>query len=191
MSRTWQRLIKRWRQARAAEQGTAAVEFALILPLMVLVYVGSVEGSALISMDRRVQLVAGALGDLVARADTSLPADTLTDYFQASGGIMTPYPVQKLSQVVTQVEVLSDGSAKVVWSRQYVDGKHDAGTQYLKDAAYELPDEMTNVARGNFVIVAETTYSYLPLYGIVFEQPVRLHRQNFFMPRFGNPITVN
>jgi Flp pilus assembly protein TadG len=191
MTRLWRNLVKRWRRLSIAEEGTAAVEFALILPLMLLVYVGSVEASALISMDRRVQSVAGALGDLVARTDANLPADMLTDYFQAAGGIMTPYPVNTLRQVVTQIEVLNDGTAKVIWSRQYVNGVHGAGTQYLKDASYTLPDEMTAIARGNFVIVAETTYSYLPLYGIVFEQPIRLHRQNFFLPRFGDSITVN
>lgn len=187
----WQKLVQRLRQLRVAEAGTAAVEFALILPIMLLIYVGSVEASALISVDRRVQSVAGTLGDLVARADTTISANSLRDYFRAAGGIMTPYPADQLRQVVTQVRVQQDGTTTVVWSRQYVNGVYATGTEYLPNASYTLPEAMKTIARGSFVIVAETTYSYLPLYGIVIEQPIRLHRENFFMPRFGSGITVN
>ncbi|WP_332701575.1 TadE/TadG family type IV pilus assembly protein [Devosia sp.] len=187
----WRRLVQRLRQLRLVEEGTAAVEFALILPIMLLVYIGSVEASALISMDRRVQSVAGTLGDLVARADTTISAAALTDYFRAAEGIMTPYPADGLRQVVTQVAVDDAGNATVVWSRQYVDGEYGVGTERLLGDPYELADAMDTIARGNFVIVAEATNSYLPMYGFVFEQPIRLYRENFFVPRFGGSITVN
>lgn len=190
MTRPWRQLLGR---LRAADDGAAAVEFALILPIMLFVYVGTLEAGSLISMDRRVQSVAGALGDLVARSDTTIPAATLTDYFQAAGGIMTPYSPSTLSQTVTQVRVNADGTT-VVWSWQYAGNQLTAGSHATGDD-YPLPEAMINVARDGsrdtFVIVAETRYSYLPLYGIVFDKPIELHRQNFFMPRFGGDITVN
>lgn len=186
-----------WRQwlghLRAADGGTAAVEFALILPIMLMVYVGTLEAGSLISMDRRLQSVAGAVGDLVARSDTTIPTATLTDYFQAASGIMTPFSPTGLSQTITQVRVNTDG-AHVVWSWQYANDQLTAG-RHIKDADYPLPDAMLNVAldesEDTFVIVAETRYSYLPLYGIIFDKPIVLHRDNFFMPRFGGDITVN
>jgi Flp pilus assembly protein TadG len=188
----WHTFIQRLRQLRLVEQGTAAVEFALILPIMLLVYIGSVEASALISVDRRVQSVAGTLGDLVARTNATIPAAALTDYFRAAGGIMTPYPADDLRQVVTQVAVANDGTtAVVVWSKQYVNGAYGTGTDHLPGDTYPLPDAMKTIAAGNSVIVAEATYSYLPLYGIVIEQPILLSRENFFVPRFGGSITVN
>jgi Flp pilus assembly protein TadG len=183
--------VQRLRRMRLAEEGAAAVEFALILPIMLLVYIGSVEASALISMDRRVQSVAGTLGDLVARSDKNISAATLTDYFRAARGIMTPYSADDLRQVVTQVEVDDDGTATVVWSRQYVDGAYGVGTDHLPGDTYELAEAMETIAAGNFVIVAEATHSYLPMYGIIFEQPIQLYRENFFMPRFGGGISVN
>lgn len=191
MRMAWHGLVQRLRLLRVAEAGTAAVEFALILPIMLLVYIGSVEASAVISMDRRVQSVAGTLGDLVARADTNISAATLTDYFRAAGGIMTPYPADGLGQVVTQLEVDDDGTATVVWSRQYVDGDYGVGTDYLPGDTYELAEAMQTIAAGNFLIVAEATNTYLPMYGFAFDQPIRLYRENFFMPRFGGSITVN
>lgn len=191
MRMAWHGLVQHLRLLRVAEAGTAAVEFALILPIMLLVYIGSVEASAVISMDRRVQSVAGTLGDLVARADTNISAATLTDYFRAAGGIMTPYPADGLGQVVTQLEVDDDGTATVVWSRQYVEGTYGVGTDYLPGDTYELAEAMQTIAAGNFLIVAEATNTYLPMYGFAFDQPIRLYRENFFMPRFGGSISVN
>jgi Flp pilus assembly protein TadG len=175
---------------RLAQGGAAVVEFALIMPLMLLLYIGSVEASALISMDRRVQSVAGAVGDLVARHNGSIDAVTLKDYFRASGGIMTPYPPAGLKQVVTQVKVEKNGTAKVVWSRQFINGVCGKGTDHAENTTFDLPQPMVDVARENHVIVAEASFSYLPMYGIIYQQPIQLHRENYFMPRFGGTITA-
>ena len=175
---------------RRSEGAAAVVEFALVLPIMLLVYIGTVEASALIAMDRKVQSVAGALGDLVARSNETMTSAALTDYFQAASGIMTPYSAETLEQVVTQVNVAADGTTTVDWSREFHDGTMTVGTQYVEDAEFTLPAAMVNISLGQSVIVSETTYSYLPLYGIVLDQPVRLHRESFYLPRFGTGITL-
>lgn len=181
-------LARRIRQFRLAEAGTAAVEFALILPVMLFVYVGMVEASALISMDRKVQSVSGAVGDLVARSQKQITASELLDYVRVAGGIMTPYDPAPLEQIVTQVQVLATGVTSVDWSKRYVNqilqstGAHDQGDEY------PLPQDIIDIALGEYVIVAESRYSYLPLYGIVFDQPVNLYRENFYLPRFDERI---
>lgn len=121
-------LVDRLRKFRIVEQGAAAVEFALILPIMLVLYIGSVEASALISMDRRVQQIAGTLGDLVARNDTTISAAVLQDYFKAAGGLMTPYQTTDLRQVVSQIQVNADGTTKVIWSKQYLNGNYGQAT---------------------------------------------------------------
>lgn len=194
MMAAMQALLARLRRLALVEDGVAAVEFALILPIMLLVYIGSVEASLAITMDRKVQLVAGALGDLVARSDTTIAAGTLEDYFQAAGGIMTPYPVGNLKQVVTQVLVSDDGSsATVVWSREYnySDEEVIVGTDHPQDSSFELPVAMRAIAPGGYVIVAESSYEHTPLSGFVFNQPITLYRENFLLPRFGGSITVD
>lgn len=192
MRALWSRVMGRLQAFRLVDDGVAAVEFALILPFMLVLYIGSVEASMLISMDRRVQSVAGSLGDLVARSNKTLTATTMTDYFKAARGMMTPYPTDALEQVVTQVKVANDGSgAVVVWSKQYINGVYADGTSHAVDSELNLPDDMLDVAKGNYVIVSEVSLSYLPLYGIVLQQPISLYRENYFMPRFGGTISVN
>ena len=178
------------RRFRAADAGVAAVEFALILPIMLLIYIGIVEASALISMDRKVQSVSGAVGDLVARSDGVIATTTLNDYVKIAGAIMTPYSPEGLVQIVSQVEVKLDGSTRIDWSERYVNQLRQSTGAHKKDAAYKLPKEIIDIAKGNWVIVAESGYSYRPLYGIVFEQSVNLYRENFYLPRFGERIKL-
>ncbi|WP_297106821.1 TadE/TadG family type IV pilus assembly protein [uncultured Devosia sp.] len=184
--------LKRWLQRLIrTERGVAAVEFALILPIMVLTYVGTLEASTLITMDRKVQSVAGAMGDLVARVDGSVTASQMQDFFRASSGIMTPYSSSAVQQVVTAVRVNNDRSTTVLWSRKYEGGVYSSSTPHAVGAAFApLPEEMINIALGQTVIAAEAHYSYTPLLGVIFDRPVHLYRSSFFMPRFGAPVGI-
>ena len=46
----------------------AAVEFSLILPIMVVLWIGGVEVTSALSVDRRLNNLASSIGDLVARS---------------------------------------------------------------------------------------------------------------------------
>jgi hypothetical protein len=59
-----------------------------------------------------------------------------------------------------------------------------------KDSTYNLPEAVTDIARDQYVIVAETRLPYLPLYGIIYKAPVMLNRANFYLPRFGGRIEL-
>ena len=185
-------LIRWAARFRTAETGVAAVEFALILPIMLWVYIGMVEASALISMDRKVQTISGAVGDLVAREDGEITSAMLADYVKVASGIMTPYPVAPLEQIITQVEVDADGVTRVDWSKRYLgETLQSTGAREVGEEYEGLPEEIINIALEQYVIVAESRYSYLPLYGIVFNQPVNLYRENFYLPRFGEQIVLD
>lgn len=185
---TMQRWIGRFARERS---GVAAVEFALILPIMLLLYIGMMEGSTLIAMDRKVQSVSGAVGDLVSRSDGEISQSTLEDYVRVAGGMMTPYPVAPLEQIVSQVYVDPAGKAWVDWSKRFVNQALVSTGQHLVGTPYTLPADVVSISKGLYVIVAESQYSYPPLYGIVFKDKVTLYRQNFFIPRFRERIALN
>jgi Flp pilus assembly protein TadG len=177
---------------RDTEAGVAAVEFALILPIMIFVYIGSVEASALITVDRKVQNVSGAVGDLVARSKEKLTSADLQDYVRAAGGIMSPYGATQLRQVITQVRVSADGlTATVVWSRGYEHETAKPALARAENSSYSLPAAIRSIAKNQYVIVAETSYSYRPLFGIVINRDIPLYRENFYLPRFGGQIALN
>jgi Flp pilus assembly protein TadG len=175
---------------RIAQTGAAAVEFALILPAMLFLYVGANEASMLISMDRKVQLISGAVGDLVARTDADISSGDLQNYVDVAGGIISPYVVENMVQIVSQVKV-ENGKGRVVWSRGFDDQEPNPKLNRADGAEYVLPEAVTKIAEGDYVIVAETRLPYTPLYGIVYTSPVTLYRENFFMPRFGGEIKLD
>jgi Flp pilus assembly protein TadG len=179
------------RRLIGADQGVAAVEFALVLPIMLFVYLGTLEASTLISMDRKVQSVAGAVGDLVARANGMITSSELQDYFQAASGIMIPYSADEVAQIVTAIQVSSDGTTSVVWTRKLEGGEYTSVTPYTVGGAYPLPEAMTNIARGQMVIAAEASYTARPLVGVIFDVPVNLYRASYFLSRFGVPIGIS
>lgn len=185
------RIVQALKSFGLAERGVAVVEFALILPIMLLVYLGSVEAGALISTDRKVQAVAGAIGDLVARADKSLTTAQMQDYFRAASGIMTPYSPDPVLQMVTVIAVDDSGGTKVLWSRQFQNQTYSTHTAHAVNASYPLPKEMIAISKGRTVIAAEASYAYVPLFGLIFNQPINLSRSSFYQPRSGGTITIN
>ncbi len=173
-------------QFRDDAKGVAAVEFALVVPVMLLLYIGSVEASSLISMDRRVQTVAGTMGDLVSRSNLKLAACDLKDYFQASSGIMAPYSTEKLQQIVTSVFVDKDGNTDVKWSETA-----GGATAHPLGKPYDLPKAMTDISKNAYVIVAEATYAYTPITGFIYDKQIQLYRENFYLPRFGGNVDID
>ncbi|WP_267911617.1 TadE/TadG family type IV pilus assembly protein [Devosia rhizoryzae] len=183
-------LVAGLRRLARSQKGAAAVEFALIMPIMLTVYIGSIEASTLIIIDRKVQSVAGAVGDLVARSDKEILTKDLKDYFRAASGIMTPYSSQDVRQVVTAVKVASNGTTSVLWQSKFERGTYTAVRTTALPRTYRLPDEMIAISKGQMVIAAEASYSYTPLYGIVIGQEIDLYRSNFFMTRFEDEIKL-
>lgn len=169
----------------SSRDGVAAVEFAMIMPIMLVIYLGSMEGSALITMDRRVQTISNSVGDLVARGKDKVSTSEIDDYFAVSKIILAPHSTSELVQRVVSVQVDKDGKGVVRWSR-------DSGKKvpYAKGTPFKLPAEITDIAKEGFVIVAEASLPYTPLTGIVFGQKYTLYRENFYMPRFGNEIVL-
>lgn len=185
-------IVQMVRRFLRLESGVAAVEFALIMPIMLSLYLGCSEAAALLTADRKVQSVAGAIGDLTARANETIARAQLEDYFLAATSIMNPYDTADLVQTITAVSVSSIGEATVLWSVRYANGTF-AGTvpEHQVGKPYNLPAEMIDIAKGQTVIAAEAEYSYRPLLGIVFKEQLDLHRSALFMPRFGGAINLS
>ena len=60
-------------------EGVAAVEFAIIVPIMAALFIGAVEMSQAVTANRRVTQVGSSTGDLVARADSNIKDSDVLD----------------------------------------------------------------------------------------------------------------
>lgn len=183
--------LRRWvRTFARSQKGVAAVEFALVVPIMLIIYMGTLEASSLIAMDRKVQSVAGAVGDLVARADKTVSETRIRDYFRAASGIMTPNDANGVEQIVTAVNVSSTGVTSIAWSRGYKNGSYLTTTQRVVGQTFPLPPEMIAISKGRQVIAGEAIQPFRPMLGLVFDHTVNLYRSSFYLPRFEGTITI-
>src|ERR1700745_1665131 len=81
----------RSRRLRRDTSGMAAIEFALLFPLILLVFLGTIGVSDGVAVDRRVTVLTRTLSDLISQASQITPVD-LTNAYTIGSVIMTPYP---------------------------------------------------------------------------------------------------
>jgi Flp pilus assembly protein TadG len=196
ISRALRNIIDTVKRLRRDDEAVAAVEFALIVPFLITLYFGSIEAAALYTVDKRIYSISSTIGDLVAQWDpddgdlTTGTGGTLTDYMNASTGILSPYSTTGLKIVVTLVQVKNDGTTRIRWSKANPAGTAKTGTSY-PELASSSNTQMNTVSRGGCVIAAEVSYSYLPLLGQVFKVALNLKHTNYFLPRFGSSAPID
>jgi Flp pilus assembly protein TadG len=135
----------------------AAVEFAMILPVMLVLFFGTVEFSSGVAIDRKVNLVAHTLSDLTSQSPVTGIVDTeLTNWFNVGTRMMYPYSPTPLNAVISELYVdVNTGIAYVQWSKAFQGAKAwTAGTQ--------LPIPSTLAVKGSYLILSEVKYTYTP-----------------------------
>lgn len=169
MVSSMQKMSLRVRGLLDDRSGLAAVEFAMIFPIMVVMFFGVVELSAAISADRKATLVARTLSDLTSQSVSVTDAD-LTNFGQAAKAIMTPYPPAPLTSSITEVYVDKvSGVARVQWSKGLT--IDTAGNVAIRTTTPRNPGDIVVLpptlvaAKGTFVIWSEVSYKYTPAVG--------------------------
>jgi Flp pilus assembly protein TadG len=160
--------------------GMSAVEFAMLLPLMVTLYLGSVEISQGISVNRKVTLTARALADLTSQPTKITNAD-MTNILNAAAAVMNPFPNGPLKATVTQISIDATGKATVVWSDTLNGTARTAGQVISLPAALAVPNTS--------LIFGEVQYNYKPTIGYVVTGTLTLKDQMYMRPRQSNSIT--
>jgi Flp pilus assembly protein TadG len=105
--------LNRWLRDR---RGSAAVEFAFVAPLMILLYCGLAEVTQALLTDRRVSQVSSAVGDLVAQS-SKLSEDEIDNIFDISTALLRPSPTTELGIRVASVSIDARGVASVQWTQ--------------------------------------------------------------------------
>ena len=161
------------------ERGVSAVEFAMLLPLMLTLYLGAVEVSQAISADRKVTLTARTVADLVSQ-DQSISNSNMTNYLNAATAVMAPYGSANLKVVVSSVYVDANGAAKVQWSDTFNGSARTKGSSVTLPAALNVPKSS--------LIWAEVQYAYTPVIGYVITGALTLKDQIYMRPRQSNCV---
>ena len=141
--------------------GIAAVEFAFVAPVMLIMLLGTIEVSRAISIDRRFGLVTAMVGDLVAREE-DMTAANLTAIYNVVEHVMEPYDSTKLKIAVIPVKAASDDESNTkVYAGTTNRPSYNGMAQQAACASYDLTTGL--VDKGESVIVVESSYDFAPL----------------------------
>ncbi|MEO1659851.1 MAG: TadE/TadG family type IV pilus assembly protein [Pseudomonadota bacterium] len=171
------KLIRARRRFSNANDGISAVEFALIAPLMAIIYCGSIELSFMMTLDRKVTAATATLGDLTARA-SAIDNDDLSDIFQATRMVIQPNDITRAHMRVTSLE--DSGTAtqpEVAWS----DKCGTAFSDLVAGATVTIPDNL--IPSGGTLIMAEIEYPYNSPIGFMFPNEKPLTDTFYLRPR--------
>ena len=161
------------------ERGVSAVEFAMLLPLMLTLYLGAVEVSQGIGADRKVTVTARTICDLVSQVSSIGNAD-MTNALNAASAVMVPYPVANLKVTVSSVKIDAAGKATIDWSDTL------NGTARAKGSTVTLPTAL-NIAN-SYLIWSEVQYTYKPVIGYVVSGTLTLKDQIYMRPRLSDSV---
>jgi Flp pilus assembly protein TadG len=157
-------------------RGLSAVEFALLLPVMLTLFLGGTEVTQGITVKRKTTIVTRALGDLVAQ-DTSITNSEMTTIFQATNSIVAPFSSTNLKVIVSSIAIDANNAAKIVWS----DATNGA-TAHAAGLEITLPEGLNQFPNTTLIWV-ESQYDYTPAIGYVITGLVPLKDHVYLRPR--------
>ncbi|MBL6618120.1 MAG: pilus assembly protein [Alphaproteobacteria bacterium] len=160
----------------------SAVEFALILPVMLLLYLGGVEILEGIAVNRMVALTSATVTNLVSQYTTISAGSQMPDILNASAQVLTPYSSSNAIVIVSLVSIDSTGKATISWSQALHGSARSTGSSITVPAAMDTPNTT--------LIYGETTYSYTPVIDFLKIGTIKLYSSNYMYPRASTTINL-
>ncbi|UVK56952.1 pilus assembly protein [Mesorhizobium sp. AR02] len=141
-------------------RGVAAVEFALIVPILLVMYFMTMEASQAIETSKKVSRIGSMVADLVTQQPTIVKAD-LDAIMKIGTSTIQPYNRSTPNITITAIQVTTDTPPKVnvVWSRKVANGVYSIATAL--PATTTVP--ATLKVAGTFLIRVESNLSYSPI----------------------------
>jgi Flp pilus assembly protein TadG len=189
-------ILRSFRRFRSDKRGVAAIEFALIAPIMIGLYIMLNETASGLRAARKVTMAARVTSDLVTQLTNVANADR-DDVFASLTPVMAPFNASLASIRITSVRFDSNGRGYVDWSEAQGTGltahTRCKTTQPLSSG---VPNPLGTISVPNglwvansSVVLAEVQYAYTPVLGYNITGTIELNDQLFTRPRAGTHVT--
>ena len=198
-------VVARFARALRDRRGVAAVEFALLLPLMLMTYIGASDVTRGVIASRDVDLPSRTISDLVAQQPTSssVPSSKIQTIFAAASAVMVPFNTSTLALTVSAVDITQNSNNTccqplVRWS--YAQGSTMTAPRAcgaLTQVAAGTAPSAINIPSAIFTAntSADVTYTYTPYFSYLPYLQVPswsvIRKTTFMVPRsVSNPVTL-
>lgn len=156
-------------------RGVAALEFALLAPVLILIYFGVVELTQGAMAEQRVAHTASVIGDLAAQSNSLTQAE-VNDILSVGDTIMAPYPTQTLEVRVSSLTANAQGAVTVAWSE-------GAGMTPLSKGSTVSGVPSDVISANGSVIMSQAQYTYTSAFQSVMPKPVVFNETYYLSPR--------
>lgn len=171
------RLSRFWRDRR----GVSAVEFALIVPLLLLFYFGMAELTEAMMAQRRLSHLTASIGDVVAR-DTQFSNARRTDVFAAGKVMMAPFPTSTLRMCIVSVVSNAAGRDVVAWAEP-----SNSPTDCPKvNDVLDIPPAVLPASQS--VIMSKASYEYDSVFKMILPKTMTFRRTFYLRPRLSDQV---
>jgi Flp pilus assembly protein TadG len=182
-----------FRRFVAATRGVAAVEFAMIMPALLLLFLGSYDAGNGIAVYMKVRTATFSLAAITNQYGTGNSAIGSTDMTAITGAtaaVLAPYSSTPTVVIISQIKATSNTNATVSWSYSV------NGTALTQGATFNgLPSNFAENSCGGsypcYAIYAQVSYTYTPMFGSFMTGPITLSDSLFTTPRVSTCVQYN
>lgn len=168
-------------------RGVSAIEFALLAPIMIGLYLGCTEISDGVAVDRKVSLTAATLANLATSCTSSSSAaggcannnfstTDMNNMLDASSAIIAPYSAANLKMTLSCINIDANKVATVKWTAVRNGGT--GGTMSIPPALLDVPGQL---------IYSDVSYAYTPIVGYTITGTLTLSDHMYMAPRVDAP----
>jgi Flp pilus assembly protein TadG len=163
---------------RAEQGGVVAIEFALIAPLMLVLYFGLAEATLALMAEKRASHLAATIADLVAQ-EPETDVATLGGLVEAAPAIMRPFAADTSTLQVRVSSLAADGEGVVTVAWSYAStglSRREPDTEVT-----DMPEDLLEAGEG--LVMAEVLYEHRPLTGMVVRNTLEFNERFYLRPR--------
>ncbi|MBV9568607.1 MAG: hypothetical protein JO172_10745 [Hyphomicrobiales bacterium] len=179
------RLNAKFREFARLATATAAVEFATVLPVMLIAYIGSIEIGSGVTADHKLANLSLTLANLAAETTKALQDSDVNAIFNAAAAVLAPYDYTQAGMVISSIvfDNSNPPNAYVVWSNAQGPG----ATALTPDCKTNLSTALvpTNLRSPNgSLLLGQAYFPYTPAMGYVVTGTISLSNMNYMVPRY-------
>lgn len=170
-----------------SKSGVGAIEFAFLAPVLVGLYIGVVEISVALSVNKKLARSTATVADLITQTENTNKSQLLA-MSDVAESIISPFENNSLALKVTGIAINNSGTPKVSWSwgskvvRPYVTG-----------VTIEIPDSLK--IPNTFLIRSEMNLDHPMLTKFPFSgksmSSIEMDDVFYFRPRIGSSISCS
>jgi Flp pilus assembly protein TadG len=161
----------------ASTRGVAAIEFAIILPILVTLFLASVDAARAIAIYTKVRAATYALGAITNQYATIQSTDMLA-IVGATSVVLAPYSSSPVVVVISQIKVTSATKAQVNWSATL------NGTALTQTSSVTVPTNFASCSSYPcYLIYGQVSYTYTPLFTSFAKSAFTLSDSLYVTPR--------